>query len=246
MVRLNIERYGKGKPIVFVHGSGWNLSLWDRQRDFLSRFFEVVLVDLPGHGKSEDYACESVGDYVDVLVRSLSEICHGPFFLAGHSLGGAIAIEASLTQPELLRGLIIIGSGARLRVLPKILEGLILEREKTIEFITEMAFSERADRALKELNIKVNMECPPHVIHRDFKACDKFDRMEDVKRIDLPCLIICGKDDRLTPPKYSHYLNQEIKGSKLFLIEDAGHMVMIEKPHEVNEAIFQFLSNLKD
>lgn len=243
MPLLNVERYGKGEPVVFIHGSGWNLSLWKNQCEYLSSFFEVVLVDLPGHGKSPDYPCESVGDYLDLVLSSLFEIGLRSFFLAGHSLGGAIAIEGGLRYGEVLKGLIIIGSGARLRVLPTILEGLVSDREKTVEFITEMAFSEKAEKSLKELNIRVSMECPQHVIHRDFRICDRFDRMEEVERINLPCLIICGTEDRLTPPKYSQYLKEKIKGSKIFLIEGAGHMVMLEKPNQVNKAILDFLNS---
>jgi pimeloyl-ACP methyl ester carboxylesterase len=77
---------------------------------------------------------------------------------------------------------------------------------------------------------------------RDFLACDKFNYMDKVENIEYRTLIICGKEDLLTPVKYSQYLKQKIKNSELYIIEEAGHMVMLEKPNEVNQIIERFLT----
>ena len=61
--------------------------------------------------------------------------------------------------------------------------------------------------------------------------------------IKIPCLIICGKDDKMTPPKYAMYFNDKIQQSDLILIDKAGHIVMLEKPEEVNQAILNFIDN---
>jgi len=80
------------------------------------------------------------------------------------------------------------------------------------------------------------------VIFNDFKACDGFDIRNRLDRIRVPALILCGADDQLTPTKFSAYLQANIASSRLITIPEAGHLVMIEKPAAVNQAIETFLA----
>ena len=86
------------------------------------------------------------------------------------------------------------------------------------------------------------MKTPAEVIFGDFYACEQLDIRGKVRAITQPTLIICATEDVLTPPGKSLYLNQAIQGSTLVTIPDAGHMVTLEKPEEVNRAIESFLS----
>ena len=165
----------------------------------------------------------------------------GQTYVAGHSLGGAIAMSLALSHPAAVKGLILIGTGAKLRVLPDILEGIARDKEKAVRNIVELAFSNKAPTALKTVNFEETMKCSAEVIYKDFNACDHFNIMDSVGSLSVPTLILCGADDSLTLPKYSSYLNREIKGSRLVLVEGAGHMVMMEKPEQVNRAIEQFV-----
>ncbi len=81
----------------------------------------------------------------------------------------------------------------------------------------------------------------PEVLYGDFLACDRFDVMNEVEKIDLPALILCGEDDQLTPVKYSQFLNNRIKSSKLEVLPSAGHMVMMEAPQAFNEKVREFI-----
>jgi pimeloyl-ACP methyl ester carboxylesterase len=85
------------------------------------------------------------------------------------------------------------------------------------------------------------MQCRAEVIYKDFNACDRFNIMESINSLKIPALIVCGTGDSLTPLKYSHYLNKAIRDSRLVLIQDAGHMAMLEKPEQVNRAIREFV-----
>ncbi len=239
-----LERHGSGKKAIFIHGAAWNRTLWKRQKDFLSNFMEVILLDLPGHGNSSRPGLSSVEEYVDFLFEVIVSHSLEGSFLVGHSLGGAIAMASALRRSDLFRGLVIIGSGARLKVLPQILEGIEKDKERTIDLISSFAFSKKADYSLVMESKVEMMKCPKDVIYGDFLSCDKFDIMDNVKSIQIPVLIVCGLEDRLTPPKYSYYLNNEIRGSKLVLIEDAGHMVMLEKPQALNLAIKTFVEEV--
>lgn len=80
---------------------------------------------------------------------------------------------------------------------------------------------------------------------RDFEACDRFDVMDRLEETDVPALVACGEDDRLTPPKYSEYLQHHLPGSYLRVIGGAGHMVMLERPDALSSIMRDFMSSLK-
>ena len=87
------------------------------------------------------------------------------------------------------------------------------------------------------------MQCSPEVLYGDYLACDRFDMMNEVEKIDLPTLILCGQEDGMTPVKYSQFFLQRIKGSRLEILPDAGHMLMMEAAETFNEKIGAFVSN---
>ena len=93
-------------------------------------------------------------------------------------------------------------------------------------------------------NANATASCAPAVTAGDFRACDQFDVMDRLGRIDTPVLVLCGADDRLTPPKYSAYLENHIRGSRRVIIPDAGHLVPIEQPVAVNRELTAFISQL--
>ena len=88
------------------------------------------------------------------------------------------------------------------------------------------------------------METRQAVLYGDFLACDSFDVMDSVKNIRIPTLLICGGEDRMTPPTRSEYLRDQIQGADLHIIERAGHMVMIERPDEVAGLLTGFLDQV--
>jgi pimeloyl-ACP methyl ester carboxylesterase len=242
-VSMHVERYGQGEKVLFIHGSGWNTHMWYGQRDYLKSSMEVTLIDLPGHGESPGDGCDSVEKYRDAVYEMITEHDFESCYIAGHSLGGAIALSLSLAYPDFVKGIVLIGTGARLRVLPQILEGIVNDKENTVRNISEFAFSKETSSVLKDQAFYETMKCGGEVIHKDFSACNRFDVMGTVSSIETPALIICGADDVLTLPKYSIYLHEAISGSQLTLIYDAGHMVMMEKPMKVNRAIEDFVKN---
>ena len=166
--------------------------------------------------------------------------------LGGHSLGGAVAQEFSLLYPQHAETLVLVGTGARLRVLPEILEGIQGKFEDTVRLINEYAFSRTTPADLIQQSIEFMSKTKRDVLYGDFAACDRFDIMDRVRDIQAPTLVVCGSDDLLTPPKYAHYLAEKIPGARLEIIDGAGHMVMIEKPHEFNSRVMEFLQTLND
>ncbi len=160
-------------------------------------------------------------------------------------MGGAIALEIALASPDLLEAIVLVGSGARLRVAPVIMNEIVRDYAHAAEMIVEWAYSPKTSPIVRKASVQELLEIPAKVTYGDFEACDHFDRMNDIHRIALPTLIICGADDKLTPVKYSQYMKEKIPNARLEVIPDAGHSVMLEKPEELNSAIRSFINALR-
>lgn len=223
-------------PLVLVHGGGGIGQLWQHQ---LLAFPRAVAPDLPGH--PEGPGLSTVPDMAGWIVRLIEARGLAPVVLGGHSLGGAVALQAALLAPQRLRGLILIGAGARLRVRPEVFELLRTDYDRAADELLRWWFSPQAAPRVVDRARTALRALPPMVVHDDFWATDRFDCMDRVHEIALPTLILCGEEDRMTPVKYSEYLHQRIPGAHLVVIPGAGHMVMLEQPHAVNEAIADFL-----
>ena len=232
-----------GPPLVLIHGAGGNLMHWPGElRRLPGR--TVYAVDLPGHGKSGGAGRAEIGAYAEV-VRAFAEALKLPrFALAGHSMGGAIAQEVALRYPDRLAGLILVGTGAKLRVAPQILVGILNDFAGTTELLAQWTHGEHVEPNLLRLYVRRLREVQPQVIHDDFAACDAFDRRGDVSRITTPALILCGDADRMTPVKYSQFLHEQIAGSQLVVIPGAGHMVMLEQAAATAAAVRRFMERL--
>ena len=246
-MEAKLERHGSGACSLFIHGAGGSTKSWFYQAEKLKASMEAVLVDLPGHGgASGSDGCKSIEEQRDSVYGALRSSGIEKCFVVGHSMGGAIALYCAVAFPDMIKGVVLVGTGARLRVFPEILDGIQKDKEKTLRGIIGFAFSKTAPEVLRENGFNEMMKCRAEVIYNDFSACDKFNVMEAIKTIDIPTLIICGSEDALTPVKYSRYLHENIKGSELVIINGAGHMVMMEKPEETNEAILRFVTTNED
>jgi pimeloyl-ACP methyl ester carboxylesterase len=230
-------------PVVLVHGAGGEAMSWPGDLRRLPAA-TVYALDLPGHGRSAGPGRSEIEAYAED-VRALVEALALPrFVLGGHSMGGAIAMEFALRYPGRLAGLLLLGTGARLRVAPQIIAGIQADFAGTTELLATWTYADAADPNLKRLYVRRLREVDPQVLLGDFLACDAFDRRADVVRIALPTLILCGDADRMTPVKYSQFLHEQIAGSQLVLVPGGGHMVVLEQPGAVARAVAGFLLTL--
>lgn len=237
------DKRAEGTPVIFCHGSGGGHQHWLYQLKGLKGKVNPLAVDLPGHGRSEGEPADDIAVYRDWLHRFADALGIGPFVAAGHSMGGAIALDYALHYPENTLGLILVGSGARLRVLPAFLE--TLQKGCVPAELADFLYCPDAPRELLQKGREEVASIAASIYHADLSACDKFDVTAELASINRPVMMICGSEDRLTPVKYSHYLAEKLPSGKVAVIDGAGHMVMIEKPEAVNQAIETFIAALQ-
>ena len=231
--------------IVFIHGSGGNANLWQKVMGGLGNEYDSLAVDLPGHGKSQGQGMKSIPEYREFLKDFFDALRMEEVVLGGHSLGGGIVQDFARQYPEKLRAILLIGTGARLRVLPEALERMRQMAEGKIEPKFEpWGFARGVTREVLTEAEREWAQTSPLARFQDMVACDQFDAMKKVVEIRLPALMVCGREDYLTPIKYSEYLKGKISGSKMEIVEGAGHMVMLEAPEALSRMILTFLRSL--
>ena len=236
------RKSSEGKEtVLFIHGAGGGQYTWSYQKGFFEKEFNPIIVELPGHGASGGEGEEDVGKYAEHIYAFLKALGLEKVFLVGHSMGGAITQTLALTHAGMMKGIVLVGTGARLKVFPMILDGIRNNFEETVRKINQFAFSRKVLVDLIEKSLSFMSQCRPEVLYGDFLACDRFDRMSEVEKIILPTLILCGDDDQLAPVKYSQFLNSRIKGSRLEVLPNAGHMVMMEAAQAFNDRVREFI-----
>ncbi len=242
---------GEGLPLLFVHGSGGDHTLWGHQLSALRDRFTVAALDLNGHGKSPrrensnaNSALELYAQDALAVLNALAQETGEGVVLLGHSLGGAVALSVALRRPSNLRALGLIGTGAKLKVHPDILRLIDEDFEKAIDFILQWAFAPNPPAELYQRAKEQMLRNGQRALRRDFHACNAFDVMNCLGEITVPTLVVVGREDKLTPLKYSEYLQQHIPGAILEVIKGAGHMVMLERPEALNDVIRRSMSGL--
>ena len=244
-MKVHYEEQGNGNPgpIIMVHGAAGSSATWFMQHRGLSENLHVIALDLNGHGRTQDRSDENlVGSYLEDIDSVASQ--YEKPILAGHSMGGALAQLYALQHSDRLSGLVLVSTGAKLRVADMVFDLLDTDFEGYLGAVEEFMFHKNTSKNLVEASVVEVRKCPVPVIRRDYELCNAFNIMDRLKEIQIPTLIIVGEQDMMTPVKYSQYLHDHIEESKLLVIENAGHSVMLEQSSKVNQEILLWASNL--
>ena len=227
--------------LVFLHGAGnSSLSFYYQLRHFRNS----KAIDLPGH--PDGVPCDSIEGYVEWVRGFVKARRYKDVVLCGHSMGGAIAQMYALRYPEELNGLILIGTGAKLKVSPGYVDGLISSTDGVIEWVdSQKGFFSGVEPDLYQLLVQRAAQIGPDVGLNDLLCCDKFDVLSEISRISLPTEIIAGSMDQLTPVKFSDYLASNIVNSEEYVVQGGDHFLQLQHHKEVNGRIEKFLQRLK-
>lgn len=233
-----------GLAMVFIHGTGGDRDDWKAQLEGLSDRMTVIALELPGHGASEAPGESTVPAYAEWVAEFVEILGLKKVVVVGNSLGSAVTLWLALYPAAWLVGIGLVGSGARLRVHPSFVEGVLRDKEKALEMLADFALSGEPDPAVRAAVKEKFSANSPETIHGDLAACNEFDVMASLSQISLPAVIVVGEEDRLTPVKYSQFLHDALPGSRLTVIPKAGHLVMMERPTEFNACMSEFVSSL--
>lgn len=232
-------------PVILIHGAGGNYLTW---HPYIRRLEgkTVHALDLPGHGESPGEGRQSIQGYAGDVLRFLDGANIQQAVFGGVSMGAAVALTLALDHPQQVAGLMLIGGGAKMRVAQSILEtaGNPATFEAAVETINANCFSPNASPDLLRLSKQQMLKVKPSVLLGDFLACHRFDVTARLAEIRVPTLILCGALDKMMPPKFSESLRDGIPDARLRLVENSGHMLPLEQPQAVAEALKRFLDDL--
>ncbi len=238
---------GDEPTLVLVHGAGSNHAAFDDLTVHLGGR-ETIIPSLPGRCGSEGEPLASVAELAAWLRKLLRALGLRRVVLAGHSLGGAVAMEYAIEDgpgTPALAGLALLSTGARLRVAQGILDGArdAAEHDLPCE-LAAGAWERDPDLALVRRVEESRARTPARVACVDWMAADGFDRMGDLGRVRCPTVVIAGSEDRLTPEKYARYLAANVPGARLELLYGGSHMCVTERPADVARRLSDFVGGL--
>ena len=232
------------KSLVFIHGSGGSHEDWNQQITSLKNDFNIAAPDLPGHGQSEGNGESDVFAYVETMDKFIKSAGIIKPILIGHSLGAAICLGFAIRYGNSAAAIVPVGGGVKMPVNSLILDGLKKDPGTTIAMIAKISITKTNREKYAGLIAEAISRVKPEIISGDFMACNRLDITDKISGITIPAMIICGREDKMTPPALSEYLRDNIPGAKLSLIPEAGHFAMLENPQGFNKAVADFVHSL--
>jgi 3-oxoadipate enol-lactonase len=253
---ISYNDYGPtGAPvIIFIHGFPFNKFTWDKQAEALKDTYRVIAYDIRGHGDSDAGEVEfSIGLFADDLFGLMDALQIDQAVLCGLSMGGYVALQAVTRYPDRFKGLILCdtqchadtpeGKEKRMRSIESIqANGLAKYAEDSVKnlFAPESFATRKSEITL--IRDMIRNASPQSVCKSLLALAGRKETCSRLEEINLPVLIMVGKEDKITPPAASEFMNDKIRNSILVVINHAAHLSNLENPDEFNEQLKKFLS----
>lgn len=256
-ITLSYNDVGEGDtPVIFLHGYPFNKSMWQGQLASLKSTNRVIAIDIRGFGKSTDEkSILSLDLFGDDLIAFMDKLNIEKATVCGLSMGGYLALNVITRFPERFEALILCDT----QCVADTAEGK-KKRYATIEQINREGTDEFTEKFIKSVfhpdslkNKKAVVESLRNVVHANSKQtltagltalAERSETCSSLDAIRVPTLIICGREDEVTPLAQSEYMHAHIEGSLLKIIDNAGHVSNLEHPDEFNKYLQDFLNSL--
>ncbi|MFQ6121569.1 MAG: alpha/beta fold hydrolase [Dehalococcoidales bacterium] len=259
--KLYYEISGEGPWLVLIHGAWATHEWWRCQVPELSRSYRVLSLDVRGHGQSSPLeAPDSVDNFTRDLEAVLQKVGADEVALIGWSMGGIISMQYYLNNPAKVKALVLIATRGHRN--PRLKLRLWLQQIQTrLSLMMDFADYKEViyrDQVEKEVRSMLSPATPPEAINwimtdlannprKNFfevaKSLWDWEAGDRLTTFNVPTLIMVGKEDGRTPPHYSRLLHEKIPNSKLVVLENCGHYLLLERPDIVNAEIISFLKD---
>lgn len=247
-IHLSYEVRGTGKPILFLHGAYLSKKEWSHQLDEFAKDYQVIAMDLPGHGASDKLARYSVEVMAEYIFKFIEVVRITSCIICGHSLGGMVAQVIAQEHPNVVEKVILADTsfGVRSTVLESILTSLSMPIMKLISVDGQAKlFSDQMGKHDRNIKEYVLYEIKSHAhdkknYHMIWDAVTAFKNKENLTRITCPTLILVGERNKQTH-KQAKYMVKTISQSELVYIRDASHMLNMDNAVEFNQSIKEFI-----
>lgn len=237
--------------LVMVHGAALDKTIWQLQTRFFShRGFSVLALDLPGHGSSGGGPLASIAEYADWLIRFLDAAGRRRAHLVGHSMGGLITLEAAARHPGRVRTLALLGGAAAMPVHPALLQAAAADDPLSYRLMTSWGYGKRSHLGghqtpglwMTGAALRLWEKAAPGLLANDLRACDEYSNGPAAARaVRCPTLLVTGSIDLMAPPSAAGPLREGLADWEESVIAGAGHIMMIERPDPVIDALASFL-----
>lgn len=252
--------YTGGKPVdaarptvIFIHGAQNDHSVWALQsRYFAHHGFNVLALDLPGHGRSKGAAMDSVEKIAAWVLQMMDAVGVDKAMLVGHSMGSLIALEASHLAPARVTQLAMLGTTYPMKVSDALLATSKDNEQAAIDMVNIFSHSSMAQKpscpgpgfyvmgGARRLMQRMSQINPQQLFYTDFFACNAYANGQvAAEAVRCPVLFIFGSKDMMTPARSTKALTGAIAHGKVVQV-DAGHSLMSEQPDAVLDALFGF------
>jgi pimeloyl-ACP methyl ester carboxylesterase len=241
-----------GRPtVVFVHGAANDHSVWALQsRYFAHHGFNVLAVDLPGHGRSGGGPLASVEAIAGWLAAVLDAAGVRTAALVGHSLGSLAVLECASCHPERVERAVLVGTIVPMPVTDVLLDAAKANDHVAYELINGWSFSAGKQLGGNQLPgvwltgnaMRLMERTRPGALHADLAACHAYTRgLEAAAAVRCPVLVVNGARDQMAPPKGAQALIAVLPDVRTVTLPDCGHAMMAEQPDAVLDALIGFL-----
>ena len=235
----------KKVTIILLHGSGLSYIVWSLAEQYLSnQNYNVLAIDLPGHGNSEGDCLKSIEEISDWLEKVFKELNVSELIIIGHSQGCLEALEYSSRYSERVKNLIFVGGSYRMPVNQDLIDLAESGDDKAVQLMMKWSY-ENSKKFIGGNPVEKIINSPRNireVLATDLVACNNYKNgSEALKSINCPTLFIFGELDKMVSLETGKKFAELIPNSKTHIIKDCGHMIMFEKAFEMREKISEFL-----
>ena len=229
-----------------MHGSGLTHIVWSLHEQFYaSQGFNVLSVDLPGHGNSEGPSLESI-EKISNWVKSLINVLGiKKIIIIGHSQGSLIGIDFASRYPDLISSLVLVAGSYKMPVNQDLIDYAEAGDEKAVLLMMKWGYEGSkafigGNPVKKIINSSRDIR---EILAVDLNACNNYkDGKESLKKINCPTLCIFGDLDKMVPLEVGNKMASMIKNSEKKIINNCGHMIIFEKAFEMRNTVKEFLT----